>query len=73
MAGLLLVEEAGGCVGPFPGPAGITGRAPVVATAASIGDVLSEIVGSCAELARGDSPIEEIVQAPPSQPQDPTG
>ena len=35
MAGLLLVEEAGGYVGPFPGPGGITTRGPVVATTAT--------------------------------------
>ncbi len=73
MAGLLLVEEAGGCASPFPGPEGITGRAPVVATAASITDVLSEVVGSCIELARGTAPIEAIVQSPPDAPEDPSG
>ena len=60
-AGLLLVEEAGGCVGPYPGPAGITGRGPVVATANSISDVLSGIVGSCLALAEGKAPIEQII------------
>jgi myo-inositol-1(or 4)-monophosphatase len=62
MAGLLLVEEAGGCVGPYPGPNGITGRSAVVATAASINDVLSGIVGGCIDLARGDAPLSTIVQ-----------
>jgi myo-inositol-1(or 4)-monophosphatase len=33
MAGLLLVEEAGGYVGPFPGPGGLTVRAPVIGCA----------------------------------------
>ena len=44
MAGLLLVEEAGGRVAPFPGPRGITVRAPVVAAAAGIADELGAIV-----------------------------
>lgn len=64
MAGLLLVEEAGGCVGPYPGPDGITGRGPVVATTATLMDTLSGIVGSCTALAEGEAPIERIVQAP---------
>ncbi len=34
MAGLLLVEEAGGRVAPFPGRGGLTVKAPVVAAAA---------------------------------------
>jgi len=50
MAGLLLVEEAGGCVGPYPGPGGLGKRAPVVATAATINDVLTDIVGGCSKL-----------------------
>ena len=33
MAGLLLVEEAGGRVAPFPGRGGLTVKAPVVAAA----------------------------------------
>ena len=33
MAGLLLIEEAGGYVGPFPGPGGLTVRAPVIGCA----------------------------------------
>ena len=36
MAGLLLVEEAGGRVAPFPGRGGFTVKAPVVAAAAGI-------------------------------------
>jgi myo-inositol-1(or 4)-monophosphatase len=44
MAGLLLVEEAGGRVGPFPGKAGLTVRAPVVACAAGIAGPLSALV-----------------------------
>ena len=64
MAGLLLVEEAGGCVGPYPGPDGITGRGPVIATTATLMDALAEIVGSCAALSAGDAPIEKIVNGP---------
>jgi len=49
MAGLLLVEEAGGYVGPFPGPGGLTVRAPVVACAAGIaGPVCALVDGSLA-------------------------
>jgi myo-inositol-1(or 4)-monophosphatase len=44
MAGLLLIEEAGGCVAPFPGPGGLTVRAPVVAAAAGVADALSALV-----------------------------
>jgi myo-inositol-1(or 4)-monophosphatase len=44
MAGLLLVEEAGGRVRPFPGPQGLTVRAPVVATAPGISDALMALV-----------------------------
>ncbi len=62
MAGLLLVEEAGGCVAPYPGPAGLTGRSPVVATAASINDVLNGIVASCAALAQGAAPVQNVLQ-----------
>jgi myo-inositol-1(or 4)-monophosphatase len=65
MAGLLLVEEAGGCVGPYPGPKGIAGRGPVIATTATLMSALSDIVGSCAALSHGDSPLEEIVADPP--------
>jgi hypothetical protein len=36
MAGLLLVEEAGGYAAPFPGPGGLAVKAPVVATAPGI-------------------------------------
>jgi len=62
MAGLLLVEEAGGCVGPYPGPHGITGRAPVIATTATLIDTLSDIVGSCAALSTGEAPIEQMME-----------
>ncbi len=44
MAGLLLVEEAGGRVAPFPGPGGLTVKAPVVASAPSISAALSTLV-----------------------------
>ena len=44
MAGLLLVEEAGGQVGPFPGPGGLTVRAPVIACAPGIADALSMLL-----------------------------
>ena len=43
MAGLLLVEEAGGRVAPFPGRGGLTVRAPVVAAAAGIADALDAL------------------------------
>ena len=51
MAGLLLVEEAGGRVAPYPGPQGLTVRAPVVAAAARIADALDAIVQT---VARGE-------------------
>lgn len=44
MAGLLLVEEAGGYVGPFPGPDGLTVRAPVIACAPGIVDSLRRLL-----------------------------
>ena len=44
MAGLLLVEEAGGYVGPFPGPHGLTVRAPVIACAPGITDALRALL-----------------------------
>jgi myo-inositol-1(or 4)-monophosphatase len=44
MAGLLLVEEAGGYVGPFPGPQGLTVRAPVIVAAAGIAGTLRMLV-----------------------------
>ncbi len=65
-AGLLLVEEAGGCVSPYPGPEGITGRGPVVATADSINDALSGVVGSCLALSEGMAPIERIITGGPA-------
>jgi myo-inositol-1(or 4)-monophosphatase len=44
MAGLLLVEEAGGRVAPFPGRGGLTVKAPVVAAAPGIFGALSALV-----------------------------
>ncbi|MBK8689444.1 MAG: inositol monophosphatase [Betaproteobacteria bacterium] len=44
MAGLLLVEEAGGYAAPFPGPKGLTEKAPVVATAPGIAAEVSAII-----------------------------
>ena len=44
MAGLLLVDEAGGWTGPFPGPGGLTVRAPVIASARGLGAPLARIV-----------------------------
>jgi myo-inositol-1(or 4)-monophosphatase len=44
MAGLLLVEEAGGYVGPFPGPQGLTVRAPVIVAAPGIAGTLRMLV-----------------------------
>jgi myo-inositol-1(or 4)-monophosphatase len=44
-AGLLLVEEAGGRVAPFPGPGGLTVRAPVIAATAGLSDALTALVG----------------------------
>lgn len=50
MAGLLLVEEAGGRVGRFPGPGGLTARAPVIACASGIATELMALVRNCAKL-----------------------
>jgi myo-inositol-1(or 4)-monophosphatase len=50
MAGLLLVDEAGGVVAPFPGPGGLTVRAPVIACASGIGDALTGLVRDVAKL-----------------------
>jgi myo-inositol-1(or 4)-monophosphatase len=44
MAGLLLVEEAGGRVAPFPGRGGLTVKATAVAATAAIFDALSALV-----------------------------
>jgi len=46
MAGLLLVEEAGGYVAPFPGPQGMRVPAPVLACAKGIAEPLTKLVGA---------------------------
>ena len=46
LAGLLLVEEAGGYVAPFPGPQGLRTPAPVLGSAMGIGDPLAKIVAA---------------------------
>jgi len=46
MAGLLLVEEAGGYVAPFPGPGGIGTPAPVLGCTKGIGEALTKIVAA---------------------------
>jgi myo-inositol-1(or 4)-monophosphatase len=46
MAGLLLVEEAGGYVAPFPGPQGMRVPAPVLACARGIAEPLTKLVGA---------------------------
>jgi len=51
MAGLLLVEEAGGYVAPFPGPKGLGVRAPVIASAGGIGPALHALVREQAAIA----------------------
>jgi len=45
MAGLLLVEEAGGFAAPFPGPQGLRKPAPVLACANGIAEPLMRLVG----------------------------
>jgi myo-inositol-1(or 4)-monophosphatase len=44
-AGLLLVEEAGGFVAPFPGPKGLLVPAPVLASAPGIAHELMQLAG----------------------------
>ncbi|HZI82601.1 MAG TPA: inositol monophosphatase family protein [Casimicrobiaceae bacterium] len=46
MAGLLLIEEAGGYAAPFPGPEGLTKPAPVLGCAKGLADGLTKIVGA---------------------------
>jgi myo-inositol-1(or 4)-monophosphatase len=46
MAGLLLVQEAGGYAAPFPGPEGLRVPAPVLACASGIADPLEKLVGA---------------------------
>jgi myo-inositol-1(or 4)-monophosphatase len=45
MAGLLLIEEAGGFTAPFPGPKGMRAPAPVLGCAPGIADAMVRIVG----------------------------
>jgi len=46
MAGLLLIEEAGGFTAPFPGPKGLRTPAPVLGCAAGIADPMMRIVAA---------------------------
>lgn len=46
MAGLLLIEEAGGFTAPFPGPAGLRTPAPVLGSARGIADPMMRIAGA---------------------------
>jgi myo-inositol-1(or 4)-monophosphatase len=50
MAGLLLVEEARGYVGPFPGPQGLTVRSPVIAAAPGIAEALRALLCDAAQI-----------------------
>ena len=45
LAGVLLVEEAGGYAAPFPGPDGLLKPAPALACAPGIAEALKRIVG----------------------------
>ena len=46
LAGLLLIEEAGGYIAPFPGPQGLRVPAPVLGCAKGIGEPLTKLVGA---------------------------
>jgi len=46
LAGLLLIEEAGGRVGPYPGPAGLAAGGAVIGATPAIYDRLAAIVGA---------------------------
>ncbi len=46
MAGLLLVDEAGGRTAPFPGPAGLAARAPVIASGPGVATEVAAIVAA---------------------------
>ena len=46
MAGLLLIEEAGGYAAPFPGPAGMRVPAPVLGCAKGIAEPLAKLIGA---------------------------
>jgi myo-inositol-1(or 4)-monophosphatase len=45
MAGLLLIEEAGGYTAPFPGPGGLRKPAPVLGCAPGIAEAMRKVVG----------------------------
>jgi myo-inositol-1(or 4)-monophosphatase len=45
LAGLLLIEEAGGYAAPFPGPKGLTTPAPVMGCARGVARELSRLAG----------------------------
>jgi myo-inositol-1(or 4)-monophosphatase len=45
MAGLLLIEEAGGYTAPFPGPGGLRKPAPVMGCAPGIAEEMRKVVG----------------------------
>ncbi len=46
LAGLLLVEEAGGFAAPFPGPTGLRDPAPVLACAPGISEALMRLIAA---------------------------
>lgn len=46
LAGLLLIEEAGGYVAPFPGPAGLRAPAPTLGCARELAGELVQLVGA---------------------------
>ena len=46
LAGLLLIEEGGGYIAPFPGPQGLRVPAPVLGCAKGIGEPLTKLVGA---------------------------
>jgi myo-inositol-1(or 4)-monophosphatase len=50
MAGLLLVEEAGGYVAPFPGPLGLTAAATAIAAAPQIATAIAQLVDDTGSL-----------------------
>jgi myo-inositol-1(or 4)-monophosphatase len=45
LAGLLLIEEAGGRVGPYPGSGGLVAGGPVIGAAPGIFETLADLVG----------------------------
>ena len=46
LAGLLLVEEAGGYTAPFPGPEGLRNPAPVLACTKALAEPLTQLIGA---------------------------